>query len=392
MYVMPANGYEDRQAEIATGNVLIQNHFYSTTPEQFLFHRQTATAADTEAFFISGFPGGVNLWQTTASAITADSIGFYEADHIFRTFRNPTWDSFGGPIGYGFRPLCTGAPMWAGLSFPYMYKIATPRDFDVDIPPPPPPAPGPEIEIEGEEGEVVEDEGLDLLVDKPGGIPGINEPVKNRNENLRAENVTQNIKQLVSLGDNQTNDTFIIPARQNRTDVAEEILQQDLWEEEREVPKSEIAQELEEVEAEEELEEEFEEEVAQEIAEEPAEEAAEEAVEEEAEEEYEFIDISPMTSPFGHQINKPFSYTMSPVISYKTTNRDDIAQMTGWERFMVNMMGRSFVDKTYHGTTSGPVYINPSKLVLYDQFETIQEHALPMTLPGTTLHPRWWCL
>lgn len=46
----PSLAYDESQFELQSGNLLIQDQFYRTSPRQTLFHSQMAAGTDTEAF------------------------------------------------------------------------------------------------------------------------------------------------------------------------------------------------------------------------------------------------------------------------------------------------------------------------------------------------------
>jgi hypothetical protein len=95
---------------------------------------------------------------------------------------------------------------------------------------------------------------------------------------------------------------------------------------------------------------------------------------------------------FYHQQNKPFSTELTTASGpYKMTPAK-IQNTSGFDRFLINTVGRSSMDKAFTGTTSSPTYITPQKaLAAYLPYEFMQG-ALGMTMPGTHLNYRAWPL
>jgi hypothetical protein len=95
---------------------------------------------------------------------------------------------------------------------------------------------------------------------------------------------------------------------------------------------------------------------------------------------------------FYHQQNKPFSTELTTASGpYKMTPAK-IQNTSGFDRFLINTVGRSSMDKAFSGTTSSPTYITPQKaLAAYLPYEFMQG-ALGMTMPGTHLNYRAWPL
>jgi hypothetical protein len=105
--------------------------------------------------------------------------------------------------------------------------------------------------------------------------------------------------------------------------------------------------------------------------------------------------LSPVIKPgqvFYHQQNKPFSTALtSPSGPFKST-AEKTANTTGFDRFLRNTVGRSTTDKAFNGTTSSPTYISPGEaLAVQIPYDFIQG-ARGMTMPGTHLNYRAWPL
>lgn len=103
-------------------------------------------------------------------------------------------------------------------------------------------------------------------------------------------------------------------------------------------------------------------------------------------------DIIKPGEPLYHQQNKPFSAVLSWPSSPTRAQRSNVQNMTAFERFTMNTVGRSTTDKAFTGMTSYPTYITPlNALVPFTQFQFITD-AMRMTLPGTRLMNRAWPL
>jgi len=99
------------------------------------------------------------------------------------------------------------------------------------------------------------------------------------------------------------------------------------------------------------------------------------------------------TDPLGHQTNKPFTLAIfSPGPSPHKVKREKVENMTSWERFMMNTIGRSTTDRGINGTISQPVDIRPDKILAPITPFLFIEDALSMTLPGARLSNRMWPL
>jgi hypothetical protein len=96
--------------------------------------------------------------------------------------------------------------------------------------------------------------------------------------------------------------------------------------------------------------------------------------------------------PFYHQQNKPFSAQLSWPSGPVKAKREKVQNMTGFQRFLMNTIGKSTTDKAFTGMTSYPTYITPLEaLVPISPFQFIND-AMKMTLPGTQLMNRAWPL
>ncbi|CAJ36868.1 hypothetical protein [Methanocella arvoryzae] len=103
-------------------------------------------------------------------------------------------------------------------------------------------------------------------------------------------------------------------------------------------------------------------------------------------------DIIKPDEPLYHQQNKPFSAVLSWPSGPGKAQRSKVQNMTAFERFLMNTVGRSTTDRAFTGVTSYPTYITPLRaMVPVTQFQFITE-AMRMTLPGTQLMNRAWPL
>jgi hypothetical protein len=94
----------------------------------------------------------------------------------------------------------------------------------------------------------------------------------------------------------------------------------------------------------------------------------------------------------SHQANKPFTGTLDPDFNPRTACRDDIRNISGWDRLTTNVIGRSAIDSTYLNGTSYPSYMNPwNAIKLANQFEVLSE-TRNMTHAGSYLQQRMWAL
>ncbi len=96
--------------------------------------------------------------------------------------------------------------------------------------------------------------------------------------------------------------------------------------------------------------------------------------------------------PLYHQQNKPFSAQLSWPSGPVKAARSKVQNMTAFQRFIMNTVGKSTTDKGFTGMTSYPTYITPLEaLVPISPFQFIND-AMKMTLPGTQLMNRAWPL
>jgi hypothetical protein len=104
---------------------------------------------------------------------------------------------------------------------------------------------------------------------------------------------------------------------------------------------------------------------------------------------------SPAIKPgqvFYHQQNKPFSMSLTtPSGPYKYTT-EKVRNVSAFDRFLINTVGRSTTDKAFNGTTSSPTYITPGKALAEQIPYDFIQGARGMTMPGTHLNYRAWPL
>ena len=104
------------------------------------------------------------------------------------------------------------------------------------------------------------------------------------------------------------------------------------------------------------------------------------------------VEIKPH-DPLGHQTNKPFTtQSLGAASGPLKASRDLVENLTPWDRFIMNTIGRSTTDRSINGTISRPTDIRPDKtlapLAMFDYIEG----ALKLTRPGARLSNRQWPL
>jgi hypothetical protein len=128
--VFPAHvlAYRENMYELVVGSdpaLIVQNQSYSTITRQDLFHTATNAVTDTESFAFDDNPQtGINLAQTTATTAAGTETGFFfsaaSSDIV------PPVHIGGGFLGTWIGdPLLTGAPIFAGMTFPEMTETDT---------------------------------------------------------------------------------------------------------------------------------------------------------------------------------------------------------------------------------------------------------------------------
>jgi hypothetical protein len=117
--------YRENMYELVVASnppVIVQNQSYFTSTRQNLFHSATNAITDTEDFAFGDAPEtGIQLAQTSGYTATGTETGFYDSSsssdivppvHIGNGFLG-TWAG---------DPLWTGAPIFAGMTFPQMTR------------------------------------------------------------------------------------------------------------------------------------------------------------------------------------------------------------------------------------------------------------------------------
>jgi hypothetical protein len=327
-------GYRETQSEIQLGNLLIQNQTYSTAPSQTLFHRQTAAGTDAEAFgFGRASDGTIGLGQTNAGAMEATDTGFYTASFSFLKFDNPTSTGFlHTPIG---DPIHTTTPVFSGLVWPQMTKTDSLLS----------PASG---------------------IQQTGTISGLNNTMNqtapvgsalNETRNAAMNNLTKlepEIKREISPGVGVEGTTNILAVTATPTPAPTVV------------PAGNVTN------------------ATGKVNETGAPAAKESTLLPESK--------TLLTKPMSRQANKPFTVSMDPDYNPRKATREEIENITGWDRFTTNVIGRSGIDSTYMNRTSYPGYINPWNVVkLADQYKVMSD-SMNMTKTGSWLNPRMWAL
>ena len=322
------------QFEVQSGNLLIQEQTYTTASLADLFHRQTAAGTDAEAFDFGRTPDGtIGLAQTNAAAVDATDTGFYTASFSFLKFDNPTSTGFlHTPIG---DPIHTTTPIFSSLIFPQMTKV------DNLI--------SPESSTQPTGNLSRQNNSTSMAAPIPSAL--------NETRNASMNNLTKlepAIKNEVSteVGVEDTTNILAVTATPtpaptavpagnatNATGKANETKAQTA-EKTMPLPKS----------------------------------------------------ATLLTKPMARQANKPFTEPMNPDYNPRKASREEIENITGWDRFTTNVIGRSGIDSTYMNRTSYPSYINPWNVVkLADQYAVMSD-SMNMTKTDSWLNPRMWAL
>lgn len=328
--------YDEAMAEIvicSDPGVIIQNQSYRTSTRQTLFHTANNALTDTEAFGFSGFwPAGIQLAQTTAATAVGSETGFFTSTASSDIV--PPVHIGGGFLGTWIGdPLLTGAPIFAGLTFPHMTKTDTSALAAMP---------------KGLNPAVAETEGS-ATGNKSAAIPQPSgQPVAKNATDTSGNAAKMDAAVFRPVINNALNDTLANQSARNAT-AATGAKAANATKNESETsatPKP-----------------------------------------------------SPIPSPairpgepFYHQQNKPFSTALtSPSGPYKSTPAK-IQNTSGFDRFLMNTVGRSTTDKAFNGTTSSPTYITPDKaLAVQIPYDFIQG-GRGMTMPGTHLNYRAWPL
>jgi hypothetical protein len=96
------------------------------------------------------------------------------------------------------------------------------------------------------------------------------------------------------------------------------------------------------------------------------------------------------SDPLGHQLNKPFAADLSVPLGPHKINRSTVQNMSSWDRFLTNTIGRSTTDRAFNGTTSAPTDITPANALAPYVPVKFMSDALNMTAQGTQLSNRFW--
>ncbi|OPY26289.1 MAG: hypothetical protein A4E28_02575 [Methanocella sp. PtaU1.Bin125] len=327
-------GYREAQFELQAGNVLLQNQFYSSAPVQRLFHSQAAAGTDTEAFaFGSGSGVGISLAQTNAGALAAADTGFYTATFSFLKFENPTATGFlhttiGDPLASG-RP-----PLFAGLLFPAMTKLNVA------------PEAGGLLAGNQTTGQATNmTASRDSITGKTGNATA--------NETIAPDTVLKRQMASTEVGvPGRVNILAVTPAPAPRATPVPAGNATNITGTPRPTPMPSPVPPY--------------------------------AVLPES--------ATLLTKPMNRQANRPLTGPMDPDYNPRKATRDQVANISGWDRFTTNVIGRSGIDSTYMNRTAYPGYINPWNVIrLADQYKVMSDSA-NMTKAGSWLNPRMWAL
>lgn len=357
--VTHAQDFLERQMELVYGNVLFQDQFYTTAPTQTLFHSQAAAGTDSEAFSFSPAPGGgIALAQTSSASTIATDTGFFMAFSSFKRFNCPTGE------GYMHTsindPLVSRTPVFSSLAFPSMIQ----KDKNTDI------AGSASVSAPVTTGSVGPDKPAMSSPAKQAvtGMPAINET-----RNITGDSLTITeplIKNQISSGQVGVPDTSNILSVTPTpiplpTSVPAEKPTPTFGVTSTNVSGGEL----------------------------PGPTLVPTPVPS-PRPSYAVLPTasSLLTKPMSHQANKPFTGALEPDYNPRTACRDDIRDISGWDRLTTNVMGRSAIDSTYLNRTSSPSYMNPWNAIrLANQFDVMSE-TRNMTHAGSYLQQRMWAL
>lgn len=345
--VAPSIAYDESQFELCAGNLLFQDQFYTTSPQQTLFHSQMAAGTDTEALAFSPlYDKGFTLAQTSAGSLAATQCGFYTATFSFLKFSCPT---AGGYMHTSIGdPIVSRTPVFSSLIFPDMIKM------DRVIEPASP--------IQAAAGGA-EANRTATNVSAGQAAPGM--PAINRTGNATLSNMTvvePQIKMQISSVDvgvpGRVNILAVTPTPSPRTAP---VLTGNI---------SAVAG-------------------AANATPTPAPmplplPESQDTIVPKAE--------ALLAKPMSRQANKPFTDAIDPDYNPRKASRSQVRNITAWDRLTTNVIGRSGIDSTYMNRTSYPGYINPwNSVKLANQFNVMSD-SVNMTRQGSYLQPRLWAL
>jgi len=325
--------YKESAVEISVGNVLFQNQSYTTANKQTLFHTDSATDVDDESFFLGRTPqGGISLAQTSNGAETAQQTGFFSSSSSSDVVL-PV------PLSQGFMgtfisdPIgLNQAPLGSGLIFPQM-----------------------SMEDTNGAGQGI------------GNLPATSDATTNKTNAL--DNATGNttLKNETAPGNSPINSS-------------DDIIQKNLT-----TSQPNINYDLKSATG-----------ANQTSGSDPGAQSNAGRIESRQESPGQRTSPEPVTikpnDPLGHQTNKPFTQSMGTVSGPLKASRDLVQNMSSWDRFIMNTVGRSTTDKSFNGTVSRPTDFRPGKAMApIVTFEFISG-GLNMTRPGSQLSNRQWPL
>jgi hypothetical protein len=335
-----AQSYREAQIELQTGNLLVQDQAYTTTPIQTLFHSQTAAGTDTEAFGFGRNPdGSISLAQTNAAAADATDTGFYTATFSFLKFCCPTGEGF---LHTSINdPIVSRTPVFAGLIFPQMIKTGRK------------PATAGITQQAGTVPEV-----NDTMNQSATGMSAPGEAL-NTTSSLWTEQEPVVKKQIsTAVGVEDTTNLLAVTPRPTTTPLpgmaataasTGNVTNQTNATIATPVPTPEPSTIL------------------------PK-------------------STTLLVKPMNRQSNKPFTDSIDPDYNPRKATRSEVRNISGWNRLTTNVIGRSGIDSTYMNRTAYPEYINPWNVVkLADQFKVMSDSA-NMTKAGSYLQQRLWAL
>jgi hypothetical protein len=353
----------ERQLELVYGNLLLQDQFFITAPTQTLFHSQAAAGTDTEAFSFSPVPGGgITLAQTSSASEIATDTGYFMSFSSFKRFNCPTGEGY---LHTSINdPLVSRTPVFSSLLFPAMIK----KDQITKIAEV---APKSEPVTAGGVGQDNNTTG------SPAKQAATGMPTINGTGNTTLNNLTITeplIKKLFSsnqVGVPDTTNILTVTPRPTPRPTPQPAAQP--------TPSFGVTAAN----------------VSREASPTPTltPTPAPTPVPSPRPPYAALPDAtSLLAKPMSRQANKPFTGALDPDYNPRTACRDDVRNISGWNRLTTNVIGRSGIDSTYMNRTSYPSYINPWNVIkLANQFNVMAE-SRNMTQAGSYLQQRMWAL
>ncbi len=361
-----AQDYQERQLELVYGNLLFQNQFYFTAPIQALFHSQTAAGTASEAFSFSPVAGGgIALAQTSSASEIATDTGFFTSFSSFKRFNCPTGE------GYMHTsindPLVSRTPVFSSLILPSMNKKDQITNTAGSASGSAPVTAG----GAGQDNNTTNS----LAKQAAAGMPTIN---GTGNATLNNLTITEPLikKQFSSsqIGAPDTSNIMTVTPAPTPLPTPQPTTKPTA----KPTPAFGVTSINE----------------SRQVTDTDTDTDANASATTSPRPPYAALPnaTSLLTKPMSHQASKPFTDTLDPDYNPRTVCRDDVRNITGWDRLTTNAIGRSGIDSTYTNRTSSPSYINPwNAIKLANQFNVMSE-TRNMTHSGSYLQQRMWAL